>query len=83
MPVEYVLAIGDATKPTTESTCATMLGANPPRARVSNAFIMQTDMTDAIMHGTKFIRANLTNSDLTGADLQGADLTDANLSGRA
>ena len=42
---------------------------------------MQTDMTDAIMRGTKFIRANLTNSDLTGADLQGADLTDANLSG--
>ena len=58
-----------------------MRGANLSRARVSNAFVMQTDMTDAIMRGTKFIRANLTNSDLTGADLQDADLTDANLSG--
>jgi uncharacterized protein YjbI with pentapeptide repeats len=71
----------ESTKIMTELTCATVRKADLTRARVSNAFVMQTDMTDSVMRGTKFVRANLTNSDLTGADLQGADLSDANLTG--
>lgn len=60
---------------------AKLRGANLSRAKVSDSFIVQTDMTDCILRQAKFIRANLSLSNLTGCDLEGADFTDANLSG--
>src|SRR5689334_1547565 len=39
----------EAMKLITELTCATVRAANLSRARVSNAFVMQTDFTDAIL----------------------------------
>ena len=45
---------------TSELTAATIRGADLSRAKIANAFVMQTDLTDAILRGTKFMRANLT-----------------------
>lgn len=60
---------------------ATARGANMSGARVSNSFIVQTDMTDCNLRNAKFIRANLSLSNMTGCNLEGADFSEANLSG--
>ncbi len=65
----------------TELTCAIARGANMSKARASGAFIMQTDLTDAVLRGARFANANLTNAVLTGCDMRDMDLSSANLTG--
>ena len=55
--------------------------ANMSHAKLSNSFIVQTDLTDANLKNVRFVKADLSHSNLTGANLEGADLTEANLTG--
>ena len=55
--------------------------ANMSHAKLSNSFVVQTDLTDANLKNVRFVKADLSHSNLTGANLEGADLTEANLTG--
>ncbi|MBM3566483.1 MAG: pentapeptide repeat-containing protein, partial [Alphaproteobacteria bacterium] len=60
---------------------ATARGASLQRAKVSNSFIVQTDLTDCNLRHARFARTDLSLSNLTGCNLEGTDFTDAKLAG--
>ena len=49
-------------------------------AKLSNSFIVQTDLTDANLKNVRFVKADLSHS-ISREQIWGADLTEANLTG--
>src|SRR3546814_20565229 len=48
-------------------------------AKMSNAFVVQTDLSDTVMRNVRLYRADLSHANLTGSNLEGAALTEATL----
>jgi PAS domain S-box-containing protein len=56
-------------------------GLNLRGIKLSHAFLMDIDLSGAMMNGSDLSHSNLQNSSLRGADLRGANLKGANLTG--
>ncbi|MCR9267860.1 MAG: pentapeptide repeat-containing protein, partial [Alphaproteobacteria bacterium] len=59
---------------------ANFTGANLSRSKMAGITAQKADFTDAMLLGTRMIRANLRGSSFQGANLEGADLSGADLS---
>jgi uncharacterized protein YjbI with pentapeptide repeats len=58
---------------------ANFTGANLSRSKMAGITAQKSDFTDAMLLGTRMIRANLRGSTFQGANLEGADLSGADL----
>ncbi|WP_339336441.1 pentapeptide repeat-containing protein, partial [uncultured Maricaulis sp.] len=58
---------------------ANFTGANLSRSKMAGITAQKADFTDAMLLGTRMIRANLRGSSFQGANLEGADLSGADL----
>ena len=62
-----------------DSDTANFTGANLSRSKMAGITAQKADFTDAMLLGTRMIRANLRGSSFQGANLEGADLSGADL----
>ncbi|MBO6764141.1 pentapeptide repeat-containing protein [Maricaulis sp.] len=62
-----------------DSDKANFTGANLSRSKMAGITAQKFDFTDAMLLGTRMIRANLRGSSFQGANLEGADLSGADL----